>query len=113
MAEENALSVNIPAGETIKVSFEGKENLLAKLLKVEVDGDVKGETKLLLLKKYDGEEKETELAVLTEEKKEEEIEQIFCANCEARLKSVGESALLVKGEYFAKEEPKNEEKKEE
>ena len=106
MSADNALSVKVPAGETVTVSFEGKEELIAKITKVVVDGDVKGETKLLLIAKHDGEDKTTEVAVLNEEKKEAEIEQVFCGKCEARLKAEGESALLVTGEYVPKEETK-------
>ena len=109
MSAENALSLKVPAGETVTVSFEGKEEFLVKLTKVAVDGDVKGETKLVLVTKKEGEDIETDVVVLNEERKEAEIEQTFCGKCEARLKAAGESALEVTGEYVAKEEKKEEE----
>ena len=110
MSSENTLSLSLAANSTTTVPFEGHEDLLVKLTKVAVEGEVKGETKLLLLAKKDGEAVDpVELAVLNEETKEKEIESTFCGNCSAELKVEGESALVVSGEYVAKEEKKEEE----
>ena len=109
MSSENALSLSLEANSTKVVPFEGHEESLVKLTKVAVEGEVKGETKLVLVAKKDGEEVSEEIAVLNEETKEKEIEQTFCGKCEATLKVEGESALVVSGEYVAKEEKKEEE----